>query len=78
MAAREEEEKKKKETAFSELWDCPCSFQVSPSALAPAKVTAVIAAERTPDASPPSVLGASPGRRRGEEKRGEDTRREEK
>ncbi|KAJ4922812.1 hypothetical protein JOQ06_021316, partial [Pogonophryne albipinna] len=43
--------------------------EVSPSALAPAKVTAVSATERAPDATPPSVLGAWPGGRRGEERR---------
>lgn len=46
---------------FCELQACPCSFQVSPSALAPAKVTAVSTTEHTPDAPPPSVLGVSPG-----------------
>lgn len=51
----------------AELQACPCSFQVSPAALAPAKVTAVSATERAPDAPPPSVLGAWPGQRRGEQ-----------
>ncbi|CAJ1059427.1 Hypothetical predicted protein [Xyrichtys novacula] len=59
----EEEEEEEEEEAVSELQACPCSFQVSPSALAPAKVTAVSATERAPDAPPPSVLGAQPGRR---------------